>query len=286
MRRVAALLLLSAIYIPPAAAETFVWDGRTFETVNVKATIVTLRGEQVLRLERDLQSLPFDPAREVQTVDDRHYLKLKGFEFTDGIFEVKVLGRVLQPTPYPRAQGFIGVYFRAQPDDSRWESIYLRPNTGRSDMQAMRNHTVQYFAYPGFKFADSRKEAPGLYETYADIGLDEWITMRIHVAGEKAELYLNDARYPSFIVNRLTRHVEGGDHRPVRGHRDRRLLQGLQDHPLDQRLQGRRPDRQDVCSSGAIGPGTASGPEAPADRRASHCATRIRLLSAMRIGAS
>ena len=67
----------------------------------------------------------------------------------------------------------------------------------------MRNHTVQYFAYPGFKFADSRKEAPGLYETYADIGLDEWITMQIRVAGEKAELYHNDARYPSFIVNRL-----------------------------------------------------------------------------------
>ena len=48
-----------------------------------------------------------------------------------------------------------------------------------------------------------RKEAPGLYETYADIGLDEWITMRIHVAGQKAELYLNDARHPSFIVNKL-----------------------------------------------------------------------------------
>jgi hypothetical protein len=67
----------------------------------------------------------------------------------------------------------------------------------------MRNHSVQYFAFPGWKFADLRKEAPGLYETYADIGLDEWITMRIHVTGERAELYLNDARYPSFIVNKM-----------------------------------------------------------------------------------
>jgi hypothetical protein len=41
------------------------------------------------------------------------------------------------------------------------------------------------------------------FETYADIGLDEWITMRVHVAGEKAELYLNDAKYPSFIVNKM-----------------------------------------------------------------------------------
>jgi hypothetical protein len=95
------------------------------------------------------------------------------------------------------------VYFRAQHDDSAFESIYLRPNCGRSAIQAMRNHSVQYFAFPGFKFADLRKEAPGLYETYADIGLDEWITMRIHIAGERAELYLNDARYPSFIVNKM-----------------------------------------------------------------------------------
>jgi hypothetical protein len=139
----------------------------------------------------------------VETVDDRHYLRLKGFDFTDGIFEVKVLSRVQQPSPFPRAQGFIGVYFRAQHDDSAFESIYLRPNCGRSAIQAMRNHSVQYFAFPGFKFAELRKEAPGLYETYADIGLDEWITMRIHVAGERAELYLNDARYPSFIVNKM-----------------------------------------------------------------------------------
>jgi hypothetical protein len=67
----------------------------------------------------------------------------------------------------------------------------------------MRNHAVQYFAYPGFKFADLREEAPGLYETYADIGLEEWITMRVHVSGEQAELYLNDAKYPSFIVNKM-----------------------------------------------------------------------------------
>jgi len=203
MRTFVALVLLSTVGTSHAAAQTLVWEGRTFETVNVKAAIVNLRGEEVLKLERDLQSLPYDPAREVDTVDDRHYLKLKGFEFTDGIFEVKVLSRVQQPPPMPRAQGFIGVYFRAKQDDSAFESIYLRPNTGRSAIQAMRNHTVQYFAYPGFKFADLRKEAPGLYETYADIGLDEWITMRVHVAGQKAELYLNDARYPSFIVNTL-----------------------------------------------------------------------------------
>lgn len=198
-----AVFSLNAVPVSTANAQPVVWDGRTFEPVNVKAQLVTLRGEQVLKVERDLAALPYDEAHEVETVDDRHFLKLSNFDFTDGIFEVKLLSRVQQPAPMPRAQGFIGLYFRVQPDNSAFESIYLRPNTGRADLQAYRNHTVQYFAFPGYKFADLRKEAPGLYETYADIGLDEWITMRIHVSGERADLYLNDAKYASFIVNRM-----------------------------------------------------------------------------------
>ena len=186
-----------------AAGKTIEWDGRRFEMVNVKAAHAILRGEQVLKVERDLTLFPFDPNREVETVDDRHYLKLEDFEFADGIFEVKLLSRIQQPAPFPNSQGFIGMYYRVQHDDSAFEAIYVRPNVGRSHIQAMRNHAVQYFAYPGYKFADLRKEAPGLYETYADIGLDEWITMRIHVFGERAELYLNEAKYPSFIVNKM-----------------------------------------------------------------------------------
>lgn len=193
------LTLLSSI----AAAETLNWDGRVFEPINVKAEIVDFQGEKVMKVERDLEAFPFDKSIEVQTVDDRHFLKLKNFEFRDGTFEVKLLSRVQQPTPMTSSQGFIGLYFRVNENNSAFESIYLRPNAGRSDIQAMRNHTVQYFAFPGYKFADLREEAPGLYETWADIGLDEWITMRIKVTGEKAELYLNDAKYASFIVNKM-----------------------------------------------------------------------------------
>lgn len=186
-----------------SCADTLNWDGRVFEPVNVKAEIVEFQGEKVMKVERDLVAFPFDKAIEVQTVDDRHFLKLNNFTFRDGTFEVKLLSRVQQPSPMAASQGFIGLYFRVNEDNSAFESIYLRPNAGRSNIQAMRNHTVQYFAFPGYKFADLRKEAPGLYETWADIGLDEWITMRITVTGEKAELYLNDAKYASFIVNKM-----------------------------------------------------------------------------------
>lgn len=203
MKRLLASLLISALVLGTAAAETVRWEGREFETHNVRAAVVKLNGEDVLKVERDLKTLPFDINRLGETVDEPTYVKLKDFEFADGVFEVKMLARVQRPTPFPASQGFIGVHFRVKADDSAFESIYLRPNAGRADNQAFRNHTVQYFAYPGQKFDRLRKESAGLYETYADIGLDEWITMRIHVAGERAELYLNDAKYASFIVNQM-----------------------------------------------------------------------------------
>lgn len=114
------------------AGNTIEWEGRRFEMVNVKAIRAVLQGEEVLKVERDLESFPFDPTREVETVDDRHFLKLKDFDFSDGIFEVKLLSRVQQPAPFPNSQGFIGMYYRIQQDHSAFEAIYLRPNVGRS----------------------------------------------------------------------------------------------------------------------------------------------------------
>lgn len=71
------------------------------------------------------------------------------------------------------------------------------------DDQVRRNHTVQYVGYPDFPFPLLRREAPEKYETYADIGLGEWIGMRIEVKGTTARLFLNDASNPAFIVSDL-----------------------------------------------------------------------------------
>ncbi len=42
-----------------------------------------------------------------------------------------------------------------------------------------------------------------MYESYADMGLNEWIKIRIVVKGKKASLFLNDNKEPSLIVNDL-----------------------------------------------------------------------------------
>lgn len=181
-------------------AQELHWEGKTFELRNVTATIVDFRGERVLKVERDLQALPFDEKNLASTVDEPTFVKLKDFDLRNGVIEVRVLSTIQQPSPFAGARGFIGLAFRINGNDSAYESIYLRPSLGRSDNQFSRNHSVQYYAYPDFKFDRLRREAPGKYETYADIDLNEWITLRLEVNDNKVELFINGQKNPSFIV--------------------------------------------------------------------------------------
>jgi hypothetical protein len=186
-----------------AFGQDIAFQKQSFEARNVTASVVKLNGEDVIKIERDLKALPFDVNKLESTVDEPTYVKLKNIDFQDGIIEVKMLAQIQNPSPFQFAQGFIGVAFRIAASDSAYESIYLRPKVGRSDNQSARNHTVQYYAYPDFKFDRLRKEAPGLFETTAPVDINEWITMRIEVTGEKAYMYINDAKYSTFVVEKM-----------------------------------------------------------------------------------
>ncbi|MFZ5673237.1 MAG: hypothetical protein ACOZAM_09775 [Pseudomonadota bacterium] len=140
-----------------------------------------------------------DPARE--TLADRDYMAWLPIDFGDGAIKVDVAS-VLAPDAPGYTRGFIGMAYRIDAEN-RFESIYLRPANSRVDDQVRRNHTVQYVGYPDFPFPLLRREAPEKYETYADIGLGEWIGMRIEVKGTTARLFLNDASNPAFIVSDL-----------------------------------------------------------------------------------
>ena len=138
----------------------------------------------------------------LQQVDEPTFVRLKDVDFTNGTIEVKVLSRLLKNAP-ETARGFIGVAFRINEANSSFESIYIRPTNGRADDQVRRNHTIQYFSYPDYKFDRLRKETPERYESYADMTLNEWITMRIVVKGQEAKLYLNEAKQPALLVKDL-----------------------------------------------------------------------------------
>lgn len=204
------LSLILGIYNVVKAQSSESWQTlklgkQTFELHNVTGEIVKFQGKKVLKIERDLEALPFDANRLEETVDETHYARLLGLDdFENGTIEVKMYSKFQDPSPYAPAAGFIGVYFRIKEDDSAFESIYLRPKVGRINNQYARNHAVQYFSYPDYKFQTLRDNFPaGTYEGSAPVAMEEWITMRIEVNGETAEMFINDMKYSSFIVNKM-----------------------------------------------------------------------------------
>ncbi|MGC1243284.1 MAG: hypothetical protein WA874_16955, partial [Chryseosolibacter sp.] len=186
---------------------------QTFELHNVTGSIIKFEGAKVLKIERDLNALPFDVNNVEGTVDEPHYARLVSLEdFENGTIEVKMYSQIQDPPPYPGVAGFIGIYFRIKEDDSAFEGIYLRPKVGRATRQMFRNHAVQYISYPHAKFDTLRKSyPPGSYEGSAPVSLNEWIKMRIEVNGQTVEMFINDMKHSSFIVDKmLGKHKIGG----------------------------------------------------------------------------
>lgn len=165
----------------------------SFRPINTFINAASLDGRQAIRVIKD-------PA--ITEVDEPTFAKLIDSDFKNGVIKVTVLSRLLENAP-DFARGFIGVAFRIDESNSKFEGLYIRPTNGRADDQLRRNRSTQYFSYPDFKFDRLRNESAGLYESYADMGLDEWINLKIEVQGEKAKLYLNECSQPVLVVNDL-----------------------------------------------------------------------------------
>lgn len=168
-------------------------DINNFRPVNTFINPGKIDGKDTIRVTKDPK---------VTDVDEATFARLMDYDFKNGIIEVKVMSRLLENAP-DFARGFIGVAFRIDEKNSKFECMYIRPTNGRAEDQVRRNHSTQYFSYPDFKFDRLRKESPEKYESYADMGLNEWITIKIEVKGENAKLYLNGQEHPVLIVNDL-----------------------------------------------------------------------------------
>ena len=127
----------------------------------------------------------------------------RGVKFRDGFLELKMKSRLLPDAP-DFARGFIGVVFRANEENSEFESFYLRPTNGRSCPDPVRRaHGCQYFSYPGYTFEYFREFGIPGYEAPADIELDEWFTLKAVIQGSRAEFYLNGSVQPLLVVPAL-----------------------------------------------------------------------------------
>jgi hypothetical protein len=193
MNKATVLVLLLFLLTKTVHAQTVPLQPQHLVASKVIMSFEKMNGRQVVKVIKDSA---------VKEVDEASFVRIQNINFKDGMIEVKVLSRLL-PDASPTARGFIGVAFRINEDNTKFECIYIRPTNGRAQEQVRRNHSIQYFSYPHYKFDRLRKESPEMYEAYADMGLNEWITMKIVVKGTQAQLFLNNNKQPSLIVNDL-----------------------------------------------------------------------------------
>ncbi len=149
-------------------------------------------GEEVLRVVKSEKIMEFD---------ENTYAKVNNISFHNGVIEVKMLSRLLPDAP-DFARGFIGIAYRINDDDTKFESFYVRPTNGKQcDDPIRKAHGCQYFSYPKYTFAYFREHDITNYEAPVDIELNEWIKLKAIIEGAHAEFYVNDEDTPVLVVD-------------------------------------------------------------------------------------
>ena len=116
--------------------------------------------------------------------------------FTNGTIEVDILSRLNGKGPAD-ARAFAGVAYRITADGDRLEAVYLRPLNGQktNPPSPPDQRAIQYFAYPDWKFDRLRELYPdGDFEAGADIGPDEWITLKLDIDGTRLTATVNGTK--------------------------------------------------------------------------------------------
>jgi hypothetical protein len=129
---------------------------------------------------------------------------VEGAVFTEGVLEVDLKGLGKSEA------SFLGLAFGVA-DENHFEAIYFRPFRFASDDVAARGHAVQYVAWPEHTWEKLRKDKPGVYEAAIKPVPDPsgWFHARIVVTKQKVSVWVDDAKQPCLIVDRLGGRARG-----------------------------------------------------------------------------
>src|SRR5262249_4433266 len=125
-------------------------------------------------------------------------------DFGNGTIELDIKGRnVVQ-------KSFIGVAFHAK-DANQCDLVYFRPFNFTNADPERRAHAVQYMSAPNFSWKKLRTEHPGVYEKPVQPAPDPdgWFHARIVVDSPKVSVFVNDAKEPSLVVDKLSKLTSG-----------------------------------------------------------------------------
>ena len=141
MKNIKLVILILNLCVYTAYGQKIKLEANNLVANQVSMSFEKLQGKKVVKVIKDST---------IKAIDEATFVRIKDLDFKDGIIEVKVLSRLLKNAS-PSDRGFIGVAFRSNADNSKFECIYIRPTNGRADEQIRRNHSIQYFSFPDLK---------------------------------------------------------------------------------------------------------------------------------------
>ena len=120
-----------------------------------------------------------------------------GVEFETGAIELDLRGKS------ERGRSFLGVAFNVT-DDHAFEVVYFRPFNFRAD-EPFKGRAVQYISAPGNGWEYLRKNFPGKFENAVNPvpDPDDWFHARIEVSDKQVRVFVDHARTPSLVVDRI-----------------------------------------------------------------------------------
>jgi hypothetical protein len=120
-----------------------------------------------------------------------------GVEFDTGVIELELKGKS------ERGRSFLGAAFNMA-DEKTFEAIYFRPFNFKAD-EPFRGRAVQYISWPANTWEKLRKDHPNQFEQPVNPvpDPDDWFRARIEVSEKQVRVFVNDAKSPSLVVDRL-----------------------------------------------------------------------------------
>jgi len=123
---------------------------------------------------------------------------LKDTQFSAGVIEVDLRGKDIFQ------KSFIGIVFHGV-DTLTHDVVYFRPFNFRAEDPIRKIHAVQYVSHPDHPWDRLRKEKNGIYEKAIDPPpvATEWFHACIEVGEKQVKVFVNGAKTPSLVVDKL-----------------------------------------------------------------------------------
>ena len=131
---------------------------------------------------------------------------LDGYDFSNGVIEVDILGR-----SQPVQSSFVGVAFRIAGPENH-DAVYFRPFNFRAANADSHSHAVQYVSEPNWGWKKLREEREGQFENaiVPEPDGDEWLHARVVVERPNVTVFVNGATAPCLSVKELSDRTNGG----------------------------------------------------------------------------